>query len=240
MHNPHKVRRECIACVEEYRVCGYSHVAALVGGQLESRKSLSCPSNQRLDQESGQCALISNIGLKKEQYFDDIRNGKSSHPQSKGGTIWPETLQTGPLSSQQARSKSIDKTEKIGIGQTTSTQVLAYEQDYSKRLENEDNFLEYENFPPIRTRVLTSSSDRTKVIEEKRDDKRSIQRNLTDLLDEVNNSYERVETAEEDEEFNFEKEAEKCQEQLSLFSDAYVLDMSECNLESDSRIVSSK
>lgn len=238
MHDPHKVRRECIACVEANRVCGFSHVSASVGGQLENKKSLSCPSNQRLDQESGQCALASNIGLKNEQYYDANKYGNFSHPQSIGSTTRPVNLQTGPWSSQQSRSKSTEKIDKIGIGQTTSTQVLANEQESNKKPENDDNFLEYENFPAIRTRVLTSSSDRTKVIEVRREDKRSIHRNLTDLLDEVNNSYERMETAEEDEEFNFEKEAEKCQEQLSLFSDAYVLDMSECNLESDSRNVS--
>ena len=227
-----------MASVDGYGVSGLSQVTALVGGRLESMQSLSCPSNQRLDQESGQCALKSNIDILKGQLMDLKQISKSSHPHGKGNSQRPANLQNGPWSSQQLRSKSTEKTEKIGIGQTTSNQVLAYEQKSAKKTEIEDNFLDYQDFPPIRTRVITSSSDRMKVIDERKEDKRSIQRNLTDLLDEVNNSYDRMETAEEDEEFNFEKEAEKCQEQLSLFSDAYVLDMSECNLEPVSRKLS--
>lgn len=235
MHDPHKVRRECMTCIDTNRVSDFLHEAAALGGQLECMQSLSCPSNQRLDQESGKCALKSNNNLHQEKCIDVKPIGRLPHLQSTGSAQRPENLSNGPWNSQQVRSKSTEKVEKIGINQTTSTHVLACEHPPKKQSEIGNNFLEYEYFPSIRTRVITSSSDKTKVIEGRKEEKRAIQRNLTDLLDEVNNSYDRMETAEEDEEFNFEKEAEKCQEQLSLFSDAYVLDMSECNLESDSR-----
>ena len=54
---------------------------------------------------------------------------------------------------------------------------------------------------------------------------------MTELLDEITSRSEHSETADDDGDFDFDKESEKCLEHLNQIKDAYVFDMSECNLE---------
>jgi hypothetical protein len=100
-------------------------------------------------------------------------------------------------------------------------------------------FWEKEFLPSIRTRVISRGSKQTLPIREGQPIKeeglmanqpKPIPRNLTELLQEMNNSTDSISmNLDDEEEFDFDKESKKCEEQISQIKDAYVVDLPDLN-----------
>jgi hypothetical protein len=103
-------------------------------------------------------------------------------------------------------------------------------------------FWDKEFQPTIRTRVISRGSKQVQM-RETRPQRESglmakqpkiIPRNLTELLQEMNNSADSMSmNLEDEEEFDFDKESKKCEDQISQIKDAYVVDLPDLNADKE-------
>lgn len=82
------------------------------------------------------------------------------------------------------------------------------------------------NVIPIRTRVISRASKKIEQVKETNKIVSNISsKNLTELLHEIVSRSDSSDEMIDDEDFDFDKESEKCQEQLNMIKDAYVVDL---------------
>lgn len=99
-------------------------------------------------------------------------------------------------------------------------------------------FWERQFQPPFRTEVIARGSKQVQPRETRPHKEggvatrpsKMIPRNLTELLQEMNNSGDSISmNMEDEEEFDFDKESKKCEDQISQIKDAYVVDLPDLN-----------
>lgn len=136
------------------------------------------------------------------------------------------------------RSKSLEKPFNEEISRGRNVNCL------SKVKNAGQGFWDSEFQPAIKTRIISQAkkNDKSKSPEPKKSEKHKqkgtslVNRELTDLLLEMNslsNMSEKVSSvsADEEEEFDYDKESQRYHEQISQIKDAYVVDMPDINYE---------
>lgn len=141
------------------------------------------------------------------------------------------------------RARSLEKPGKDGnyrnqFAELCTTRNRQTNTSNSKKQVKIMGFWDKEFQPSIRTRVISRGSKQDPIGESRAfkgdgflaNQLKPIQRNLTELLQEMNNSGDSMSmNLDDEEEFDFDKESKKCEDQISQIKDAYVVDLPDLN-----------